>query len=101
MKIQTQSVHFKADDQLLELIDEKLQKLELFYDRIIRATVTLKLEKNGQVQDKIVEIQLSVPNEQLIAKGADKKFEVALDDATEALRKQLLKYKEKNQDKRK
>jgi len=101
MKIQTQSVHFKADDQLLKLIDERLQKLELYFDRIIRATVTLKLEKNGQVQDKIVEVQLSVPNEQLIAKVSSKKFEIALDDVIEALRKQLLKYKEKNQAKRK
>ena len=100
MKIQTQSVHFKADENLLALIEERLKKLELFFDRIIRANVTLKLENTGQVQDKIVEVQLHVPNDQLIAKEANKKFEVALDDVMEALRKQLLRYKEKNQAKR-
>ena len=101
MKIQTQSVHFRADEKLLSLIDERLQKLELFFDQIIRATVTLKLENNGKIQDKIVEVQLSVPNEQLIAKVSNKKFEVALDDVIEALRKQLLRYKEKTQKNRK
>ncbi len=100
MKIQTQSVHFKADDSLLLLIEERLQKLELYFDQIIRATVTLRLENTGQIQDKLVEVKLSVPNDQLIAKVSSKKFEVALDDVIEALRKQLLRYKEKNQSKR-
>ena len=95
MRVQTQSVHFKADEKLLILIEERLQKLEQFFDRIINASVTLRLEKNGKVQDKIVEIKISVPNEQLIAKDSNKKFEVALDGVIEALKRQLLKYKEK------
>lgn len=97
MRVQTKSIHFTADAQLLELIHERLQKLELFFDHIIEASVTLKLEKNGQVQDKIVEVKINVPGEQLVAKDTSKKFEVSLDAVVEALRKQIVRYKEKMQ----
>ena len=95
MKIETQSIHFTADERLLTLIEERLNKLEQFYDQILDATVYLKLENNGKVQDKIVEIKLKVPKEQLVAKGTSKKFEISLDQVVEALRKQLIKYKGK------
>ena len=95
MKIETQSIHFTADEKLLALIEERLNKLEQFYDQILDAAVFLKLENNGKVQDKIVEIKLKVPKEQLVAKSSSKKFEVSLDQVVEALRKQLIKYKGK------
>jgi putative sigma-54 modulation protein len=95
MKIETQSIHFTADEKLLALIEERLSKLEQFYDQILDAVVFLKLENNGKVQDKIVEIKLNVPKELLVAKGTSKKFEVSLDQVVEALRKQLIKYKGK------
>lgn len=95
MRVQTQSIHFDADAKLLDLIETRLQKLESFYDQIIDANVFLRLENTGQVQDKIVEVTLKVPREQLVAKGRDKKFEVALDEVIEALRRQIIKYKGK------
>lgn len=95
MEIRKQSVHFDADQKLLDFIDRKVNKLETFFDRIVSADIIMRLEKNGQVQDKLAEIKLNVPGNTLIAKETCKSFEEAIDEATEALRRQLIKYKEK------
>ncbi len=95
MKIQTQAIHFVADAELIELIETRLKKLQQFYNEILDATVFLRLENSGKIKDKIVEVKLKVPREQLIAKSKSKKFEKSLDDTLEALRKQLIKHKEK------
>lgn len=95
MEVQVQSVHFDADTKLLEFIDKKLEKLAVFYDRIISADVILRLEKNGQIQDKVAEVKLNVPGSVLIAKETCKTFEEAIDANVEALKRQIIKYKEK------
>jgi putative sigma-54 modulation protein len=95
MKIQTQSIHFDADVKLTDFIEQKLEKLERFYDQIIMADVMLRLESNGQVRDKIAEIKLKVPGTVLIAKETEKSFEAAVDSSVEALRRQIIKYKER------
>jgi putative sigma-54 modulation protein len=95
MKIQTQSIHFDADVKLTDFIEQKLEKLERFYDQIIMADVMLRLESNGQVRDKIAEIKLKVPGAVLIAKETEKSFEAAIDSSVEALRRQIIKHKER------
>jgi len=95
MRIQTETVQFKADQKLLDHIERKLQKLERLSDRITNAIVYLKLENSGQVRDKIAEIRLHVPGQVLVAKSSSRTFESSVDDAVESLRRQLNKYKEK------
>ena len=96
MMIQTQSLHFTADEKLLEFIDKKVGKLEQFYDRIIDADVILRLEHTGQVQDKIVELKINVPGATFVSKETSKTFEESIDMASDALKKQLIRHKEKN-----
>ncbi|MEM9836425.1 MAG: ribosome-associated translation inhibitor RaiA [Bacteroidota bacterium] len=95
MQVQINAVHFKADQKLLDLIQERLGKLELFYDRIIDAQVFLKLESHGNIKEKVTEISLKVPGDRLFSQGTDRSFEVALDRAVEGLRRSLKKYKER------
>ncbi len=95
MRVQTQSIHFDADVKLIDFIEQRLSKLEKFYDQIIIADVKLRLENNGQVRDKVAEIILEVPGSTLVAKDSDKSFEVAIDSTIEALRRQLKKHKER------
>ncbi len=95
MKVHTEAVQFKADQKLLAFIQRRLAKMERFFDQIIEARVTLRLENSGKIKDKIAEIHLKVPGETLFAKGTNKKFEAAVDDVSKALRKQLIRYKEK------
>ena len=95
MKVHTQSVHFDADAKLLDFIDKKVGKLQTFFDRIIKADVFLRLEKTGQVQDKIAEVKIHVPGSVLIAKETSKTFEASIDNSVAALKRQLIKRKEK------
>lgn len=94
MEIRKQAVNFDADAKLLDFIDKKLEKLETFYDKIVSTDVFLKLEKTGQVQDKVAEIKVNVPGSTLIVKETSKSFEESVDLGTSALRRQLIKYKE-------
>lgn len=96
MKVQTQSVHFDADAKLLEFIDRKLNKLEVFFDRIIDAEVYLRLENSGQVKDKVAEVKINVPGSILIAKDSSKSFEESIDTVANSLKRQLIKHKERS-----
>ena len=95
MKVHTQSVHFSADAKLVDFIEKKLGKLDQFFDRIIDANVTLKLENSGQVKDKIAEISLSIPGSVLYVKEKNKTFEASIDSAASTLKRQLIRYKER------
>lgn len=95
MKIQTQAIQFKADVKLVDRINVKLSKMERLFDRIIDATVNLKLENSGQVRDKVMEVQLNVPGNTLVATATDKTFESALDTVADSLKKQLIRYKDR------
>ncbi len=95
MKVHTESVQFKADQKLLNFIEKKMNKLDVFFDRIIDADVKLRLENSGQVRDKIAEVRLHVPGQSLFVKETEKTFESSIDNAVENLKRQLVKYKEK------
>jgi putative sigma-54 modulation protein len=97
MKLQIQSIHFDADVRLTDFIQKKLDKLDTFYDRIIAGEVFLKLEKNEEKSNKIVQVKLNIPGNDLLAKEQAASFEEAVDLAYENLKRQLQKTKEKMQ----
>ncbi len=94
MKLTIQSVHFDATQQLKDFTTQKVGKLDHFFDGIISAEVVLSLDKADNTENKVSKISLSVPNDTLVAEKQCKSFEEGIDLACEALRKQLLKYKE-------
>jgi putative sigma-54 modulation protein len=94
MKLQVHSIHFNADSKLVDFIQKKVDKLETFYDRVVDGEVFLRINNEG-IDNKTVEIKVKVPGSQLFAKEHARSFEAATDLATEALRNQLKKYKEK------
>ena len=95
MKLQMHSIHFDADVKLLDFIQKKVDKLETFYDRIIDGEVFLRVEKDDNNENKVVEIKLNGPKNQFFSKERAKSFEAGTDAAVEALRRQLKKHKEK------
>ncbi|WP_395807274.1 ribosome hibernation-promoting factor, HPF/YfiA family [Daejeonella sp.] len=95
MKIRVQSIHFTADVKLLDFIQKKADKLDLFFDQIISGEVYLKLENTDVEENKITEIKLLIPGNDLFAKEQCKTFEEATDKAVESLKRQLDKRKEK------
>jgi len=94
MKIQVHSIHFDADIKLIDFIQKKIDKLETFYDRLVDGEVYLRLNNEG-VENKTVEIKLNVPGSNLFASENARSFEAATDQATEALRNQIKKFKTK------
>ncbi|WP_026839342.1 ribosome hibernation-promoting factor, HPF/YfiA family [Gillisia sp. JM1] len=95
MKVNVQSVNFNADQKLIDFIQNRLDKLEHFYDKIIYADVFLKVQKTSEKENKITEILLSIPGGDVIVKKKCKKFEECVDESISALQRQLIKKKEK------
>ena len=95
MNIKIQSVHFAADKQLKEFISKKVEKLISIDDSIINADVYLKLGRPESFDNKIVEIKLHSPLGEYFAKKQANSFEQSTDLVSQALRKQILKHKEK------
>lgn len=95
MNITIQSVHFDAAEKLEQFIQQKVGKLDQFFDGIIGSEVTLRLDKSETLDNKVAEVTLDIPGNNLFAKKQSKTFEEAVDLACEALRKQLDKRKDK------
>jgi putative sigma-54 modulation protein len=100
MKLQVHSIHFDADKKLVHFLQKKIDKLETFYDRLVDGEVFLRLNNEG-IENKTVEIKLNVPGMQLFAIEKARSFEAAADQATDALRMQLKKFKTKIKTKKK
>jgi putative sigma-54 modulation protein len=92
MRLQVHSIHFDADRKLLDFIEQRVDKLNTYYDRVEGGEVFLRLNNEG-VENKTVEIKLSVPGKMLFAKEQARSFEAAADQAVEALKNQLSKFK--------
>ncbi len=95
MKVNVQTPGFDADIKLIDFIEKKLEKLELFYDKIIFADVFLKLENTSNPENKVVEVLLSIPKGDLMVKRECKRFEIGIDECVHSLERQLKKRKEK------
>jgi putative sigma-54 modulation protein len=95
MKVNVKSVRFRADQKLEDFIEKKLQKFFGFHEQILDADVVLKLANNETRENKIAEIRLALKGEELFAKKQSKAFEESVDQAIDALKKQIDKYKEK------
>ena len=95
MNIQIQSINFIADKELRNFINKKVDKLISIKDTIINADVYLKVEKPEAHGNKIVEIKLHSSDGGFFAKKQSNSFEESADLAFQALRKQIIKHKEK------
>ncbi len=73
MRLQVHSIHFDADRKLLDFIEQRVDKLNTYYDRLEGGEVFLRLNNEG-VENKTVEIKLSVPGKMLFAKEQARSF---------------------------
>lgn len=94
MKLKVQSIHFDADKKLVDFIQKRVDKLETYFDRLVDGEVFLRLNNEG-VENKTVEIKLNIPGNQLFAAEKARTFEAATDQATDALKAQIKKFKTK------
>jgi len=95
MNIKINSVRFDADQKLIDHIQKKVNKLGQFFDGIIGAEVFLRLENVQDDENKVAEVRLLIPGNDLFVKKQSKTFEEAINKAVETLNRQVTKYKEK------
>jgi len=95
MSTKVHSVHFDADVKLLDFINSKVDKLNVFFDQIVVKEVFLRVENASDKSNKIAEVRLLLPGKELFAKKQSRTFEQATDMAVEALRRQMRRYKGK------
>ncbi len=95
MKVNTQSVNFNADQKLIDFIQKRMDKLDMFYDKVIQSDVYLKVENTSDKENKIFEARVKVPGDSFIVKKQCKTFEEGTDMAVSSLERQLKKRKEK------
>jgi putative sigma-54 modulation protein len=95
MKVNVQAVNFNVDRKLVDFTQERLDKLEKFYDKIVSSDVFLKVENTSDKENKIVEVRINVPGDDLMVKKVAKTFEEAVDSCTSSLERVLVKRKEK------
>lgn len=95
MKVNVHAVNFTVDGKLVDFIQERLSKLEKFYDKIVSSDVFLKVEKTSEKENKIVEVKIHVPGDDFMVKKQCKTFEEAIEVSAESLERLLIKRKEK------
>jgi len=95
MKVNAQSVNFNADVKLIQFVQNRLDKLDMFYDKVISSDVYLKLDNTSSKENKIAEIKLNIPRDKFVIKKQCKSFEEAVDSACSSLERKLKKRKEK------
>jgi putative sigma-54 modulation protein len=95
MKVNVHAVNFNVDKKLLDFVQERMDKLEKYYDRVVASDVFLKVEKTSEKENKIVEIKINVPGDDFLVKKQCKTFEEAMEQSAESLERLLVKRKEK------
>ena len=95
MKVNAQSVNFNADGKLIDFVQNRMNKLDMFYDKVISSDVYLKVQKTSMKENKIVEIQVNIPKDRFVVKKQCKSFEEAIDSACNSLERKLIKRKQK------
>ena len=95
MKVFVQSVNFNADKTLIEFVEKKVSGLEKFYDRIIDTEVYLKVQQTSEKKNKLVEVKINLPGNDLVVKKQSRTFEEGTMLAVDSLKRNLTKKKEK------
>lgn len=96
MNLQIHTVHFEADAKLLDYVKRKAEKLNTFHDSLIKVEVYLKLDNVVHaIKDKIVEIKVHIPKQDLFTKSSTKSFEESFEKAMESMITALKRKKEK------
>ncbi|OYT17271.1 MAG: ribosomal subunit interface protein [Bacteroidetes bacterium 4572_77] len=98
MRVDIQSVNFDADKKLENRISAKVSKLTTFFDDINDASINLHLNRSTTKENKVAEVKILVKGSEMFSKKQSNSFEESFDQAYEAIKTQLIKYKEKVRD---
>lgn len=98
MDVRIHSIHFDADQKLLDFIDKKITRLERVFARVTEVEVFLKLDAlNGSTHSKVAEIKVNIPGKTIFSREQTYSFEDSVEIALDHAVTQVKKHKEKLQ----
>jgi len=95
MKVSIQSVNFNISEDLVQFVEKKVNNLEKFHDHILGAELYLKVQSTSDKENKLVDLKMKLPGNDVVAKKQSKSFEDAVSQCVDSVRRQLVKRKEK------
>ena len=95
MNIKIKTLGFTAKQELTDFVNEKVKKFSYLYDKIINCEVSFSLDKSDTNKNKVCDIRLVIPGNDLLSSVQCKTFEEATALAVEALERQIEKKKTK------
>ncbi len=95
MKVSVHAVNFAVDGKLVGFIQQRMNKAEKFYDKVVSADVFLKVVKTSDKENKIAELRINVPGDDFMVKKQCKSFEEAVEQTAESAERLLIRRKEK------
>ena len=96
MQVNFQSINFKADIKLVEFTQRRIEKISQFYDQIVDVYVYTKVENFSDKINKLVELKIGIPGDDVIVKKTAKTFEEAINSAADSAERVLKRRKEKH-----
>jgi len=91
MNLKITARHFKMQDDLKEHVEEKVKKLNRYYDNILDIDLILGWEK----LNRYTEMRINVYNKQIVIKEVSDEIRKSFDVALDRAERQLKKYKDK------
>ena len=96
MNVAIHSVHFKASNRLLQYVQQKVNSVSKVSKQVNKATVFLRIDNNHLSENKIAEVCVHLPGQEVVVKKEAKTFEKSVALAMCALRRIVKRNKGKN-----
>ena len=95
MNINFQSVNYNADSKLIEFAEKRIKKISQFYLNIIDVFIYTKIENTSDRVNKLAELKICIPGDDVVVKKTAKSFEEAISLAADSAERILKRHKEK------
>jgi ribosome hibernation promoting factor len=93
MTIIIETKDIKPRQDLLALLRKKAQKFSQLNHRLIETRVFLKLDKSDTTQNRVCEIRIAIPGNDLFAEKRARTFPDAVRKAAEAMNRQIIDWR--------
>lgn len=93
MKITIETKDIKPRQDLLDLLNKKAKKFSQLNHRLIETRVSLKLDKSDTIQNRVCEIRVAIPGNDLFTEKRARTFPEAVRKAAEAMNRQIIDWR--------
>ncbi len=93
MQIEIQSIDFSANQELKSFVLEKVNTLARYYNQVIGSEIFLRLDNSHTKENKVCQIRLAIPGNDLLATAQCETFEKAILKVVKLLKRQVQKLK--------